>query len=173
VIGAPAMARSDPDFFPLFVGNYVLGGGGFVSRLTAEVREKRGLSYSVYSYFSPMMQPGPFAVGLQTRKSQTDEALAVVRQTLERFVREGPTDAELVAAKQNLVGGFALRIDSNRKILDNIANIGWYRLPLDYLERWTDQIEQVSASQVREAFGRKVFPERLVTVIVGAGEAKP
>jgi len=173
VIGAPAMARSDPDFFPLFVGNYVLGGGGFVSRLTAEVREKRGLSYSVYSYFSPMMQPGPFAVGLQTRKSQTDEALAVVRQTLERFVREGPTDAELVAAKQNLVGGFALRIDSNRKILDNIANIGWYRLPLDYLERWTDQVEQVTASQVREAFGRKVSPERLVTVIVGAGEAKP
>ena len=173
VIGAPAMARSDPDFFPLFVGNYVLGGGGFVSRLTAEVREKRGLSYSVYSYFSPMMQPGPFAVGLQTRKSQTDEALAVVRQTLERFVREGPTDAELMAAKQNLVGGFALRIDSNRKILDNIANIGWYQLPLDYLERWTDQVEQVTASQVREAFGRKVSPERLVTVIVGAGEAKP
>jgi zinc protease len=110
---------------------------------------------------------------LQTRKSQTDEALAVVRQTLERFVREGPTDAELVAAKQNLVGGFALRIDSNRKILDNIANIGWYRLPLDYLERWTDQVEQVTASQVREAFGRKVSPERLVTVIVGVGEAKP
>jgi len=173
VIGAPAMARSDPDFFPLFVGNYVLGGGGFVSRLTAEVREKRGLSYSVFSYFSPMMQPGPFAIGLQTRKSQTDEALAVVRQTLAGFVREGPTEAELVAAKQNLVGGFALRIDSNRKILDNIANIGWYQLPLDYLERWTDQVEKVTTAQVREAFGRKVFPQRLVTVIVGAGEAKP
>jgi zinc protease len=173
VIGAPAMARSDPDFFPLFVGNYVLGGGGFVSRLTAEVREKRGLSYSVYSYFSPMMQPGPFAIGLQTRKSQTDEALAVVRQTLEGFVRDGPTEAELLAAKQNLVGGFALRIDSNRKILDNIANIGWYQLPLDYLERWTDQVEKVTTAQVREAFGRKVFPQRMVTVIVGAGEAKP
>ena len=74
LVGAPAMARDDPDFFPLFVGNYVLGGGGFVSRLTAEVREKRGLSYSVYSYFSPMAQAGPFTVGLQTRKEQTEDA---------------------------------------------------------------------------------------------------
>jgi zinc protease len=173
LIGAPAMARGDPDFFPLFVGNYVLGGGGFVSRLTSEVREKRGLSYSVFSYFAPLEQPGPFAVGLQTQKAQTEEALKVVRETVERFVREGPTDAELTAAKQNLVGGFALRIDSNRKILDNLAAIGWYRLPLDYLERWTDNVERVSAAQVREAFQRKVRPDQLVTVVVGAGETRP
>ena len=173
LVGAPAIARGDPDFFPLFVGNYVLGGGGFVSRLTAEVREKRGLSYSVYAYFSPMAQPGPFVVGLQTQKSQTEEALKVVRQTVESFVRDGPTEEELRAAKQNLVGGFALRIDSNRKILDNLATIGWYRLPLDYLERWTDQVEKVSVAQVRDAFRRAVRPESLVTVIVGAGDAKP
>jgi zinc protease len=171
--GVPAMARSDPDFFPLFVGNYVLGGGGFVSRLTAEVREKRGLSYSVYSYFSPMAQPGPFVVGLQTQKAQTDDALKVVRETVERFVREGPTEAELLAAKQNLVGGFALRIDSNRKILDNLANIGWYRLPLDYLERWTEQVERVTTAQVRDAFQRKIQPDRLVTVVVGAPDGRP
>jgi zinc protease len=171
--GVPAMARSDPDFFPLFVGNYVLGGGGFVSRLTAEVREKRGLSYSVYSYFSPMAQPGPFVVGLQTQKAQTDDALKVVRETVERFVREGPTEAELSAAKQNLVGGFALRIDSNRKILDNLANIGWYRLPLDYLERWTEQVERVTTAQVRDAFQRKIQPDRLVTVVVGAPDGRP
>lgn len=171
--GVPAMARSDPDFFPLFVGNYVLGGGGFVSRLTAEVREKRGLSYSVYAYFSPMAQPGPFVVGLQTQKAQTDDALKVVRETVGQFVREGPTEAELQAAKQNLVGGFALRIDSNRKILDNLANIGWYRLPLDYLERWTEQVERVTTTQVREAFQRKIQPDRLVTVIVGAPDGRP
>jgi len=173
LIGAPAMARGDPDFFPLFVGNYVLGGGGFVSRLTNEVREKRGLSYSVGSGFSPMLQPGPFIVSLQTQKSQTDQALAVVRETLSDFIRTGPTEAELTAAKQNLVGGFALRIDSNSKILGNLANIGWYRLPLDYLERWTDEVERVTASGVREAFARHVNPQQLVTVIVGAGEAKP
>jgi zinc protease len=173
LIGAPAMARGDPDFFPLFVGNYVLGGGGFVSRLTNEVREKRGLSYSVGSGFSPMLQPGPFMVSLQTQKSQTDQALTVVRETLSDFIRTGPTEAELTAAKQNLVGGFALRIDSNSKILGNLANIGWYRLPLDYLERWTDEVERVTASRVREAFARHVNPQQLVTVIVGAGEAKP
>jgi len=170
LIGAPAIARGDPDFFPLMVGNYVLGGGGFVSRLTAEVREKRGLSYSVYSYFSPMSQPGPFVVGLQTQKAQTDAALKVVRETLERFLRDGPTEAELAAARQNLVGGFALRIDSNRKILDNLAVIGWYGLPLDWLERWPDAVERVTVAQVRDAFARTVRADRLVTVVVGAGD---
>jgi zinc protease len=171
LVGAPGIARSDPDFFPLFVGNYVLGGGGFVSRLTSEVREKRGLSYSVYSYFSPMAQPGPFTVGLQTRKEQTDDALAVVRSVLADFVANGPTEAELKAAKQNLVGGFALRIDSNRKILDQLAAIGWYGLPLDHLERWTERVEAVTAGQVRDAFRRVVRPDALVTVVVGAGDA--
>lgn len=173
LIGAPAIVRNDPDYFPLFVGNYVLGGGGFVSRLTTEVREKRGLSYSVGSGFSPMLQPGPFVVSLQTRKEQTDEALAVVRDTLSGFVAKGPTEDELQAAKQNLVGGFALRIDSNSKILANLASIGWYGLPLDYLDGWTRKVEAVTAEQVRQAFARKVDPSKLVTVIVGAGEAKP
>jgi len=170
LVGAPAIARGDPDFFPLLVGNYVLGGGGFVSRLYSEVREKRGLAYSVYSYFSPQLQPGPFTIGLQTQKSQTGEALAVVRETLERFVREGPTDAELEAAKSNLVGGFALRIDSNRKILDNLAAIGFYRLPLDYLDRWTDRVSAVTREQIREGFARHVAPRAMATVVVGDGE---
>jgi zinc protease len=169
LLGTPAMARDDPDFFALFVGNYVLGGGGFVSRLTHEVRDQRGLAYSVYAAFSPMAQAGPFTVGLQTRKEQTDEALKVVRETVARFVADGPTESELRAAKQNLVGGFALRIDSNRKILDNLSNIGWYRLPLDYLERWTDRVEALTTAQIRDAFARKVVPDRLVTVVVGDG----
>jgi hypothetical protein len=86
---------------------------------------------------------------------------------------EGYLQLTSTAAKQNLVGGFALRIDSNRKILDNLSAIGWYRLPLDYLERWTDQVERVSTTQVRDAFQRKVRPEGLITVVVGAGEARP
>jgi zinc protease len=169
LVGAPAIARGDPDFFPLFVGNYVLGGGGFVSRLYAEVREKRGLAYSVYAYFSPQLQPGLFTIGLQTQKSQTAEALALVRETLERFVREGPTEEELAAAKANLVGGFALRIDSNRKILDNLATIGFYGLPLDYLDRWTDRVSAVTLEHVRAAFARHVRPAALATVVVGEG----
>lgn len=173
LIGTTAIARDDPDFFALFVGNYILGGGGFVSRLTDEIREKRGLSYSVSSGFSPQMQPGQFVISLQTRKEQTDEAIKVVRETLAQFVAQGPTPKELEAARSNLVGGFALRIDSNGKILSNLANIGWYRLPLDYLERWTQRVEAVTAEQIRTAFARHLQPERLVTVVVGAGSAAP
>lgn len=170
LMGTIGVERGHPDYFPLLVGNYILGGGGFVSRLTHEVREKRGLAYSVYSYFNPLAQPGPFTIGLQTQKEQTDTALEVVRGTLGKFVAEGPTATELAAAKQNLVGGFPLRIDSNRKILDNLAAIGFYGLPLDYLERWPERVEQVGLEDVREAFKRHVDPGKLVTVVVGAGE---
>ncbi len=169
LIGQPAIARGDADFFPLFVGNYVLGGGGFVSRLYNEVREKRGLAYSVYSYFAPQLQPGPFTVGLQTQKEQTDVALGVVRETLTTFLRNGPTATELRAAKDNLIGGFPLRIDSNRKILDHLSLIGFYRLPLDYLDRWTERVEAVTLEQVRAAFARHVQLDTMVTVVVGAG----
>ncbi|RLK35812.1 M16 family metallopeptidase [Cupriavidus plantarum] len=169
-IGAPSIARGDPDYFALLVGNYVLGGGGFSSRLTDEVREKRGLTYGVDSYFAPSKQPGPFGITLQTKKENTNEALNLVRQVVARFVAEGPTDAELRAAKDNLVNGFPLRIDSNRKLLTNVANIGWYGLPLDYLDTWTAQIAKVTREQVRTAFQRHVHPEGLATVIVGGPE---
>ncbi len=167
LIGTPALARSDPDFFALTVGNYILGGGGFVSRLTREVREKRGLAYSAYSYFSAMAQPGPYQAGLQTRKDQSEEALKVVRDTIATYLRDGPTEAELKAAKDNLIGGFPLRIDNNRKILDNIAAIGFHQMPLDYLDTWTARVEKVTIADIRAAFARKLVMENLVTVVVG------
>jgi zinc protease len=169
LVGLPALKRGDPDFFPLVVGNYILGGGGFVSRLMSEVREKRGLAYSAYAYFSPMVQLGPFEMGLQTQKDQTNTALAVAQDTLSKFLQEGPTPKELLAAKSNLVGGFPLRLDSNKKLLDQISTIGYYRLPDDYLDRWTAQVEKVTIAQIRDAFARRVKPEHLVTVIVGQG----
>lgn len=169
-IGAPSIARGDPDYFALLVGNYVLGGGGFSSRLTDQVREKRGLTYGVDSYFAPSKQAGPFSITLQTKKENTDEALGLVRQILAQYVAQGPTDAELKAAKDNLVNGFPLRIDSNRKLLTNVANIGWYGLPLDYLDTWTAQINKVTRDQVRAAFQRHVHPDAMATVIVGGPE---
>lgn len=172
LIGAPALARGDPDFFPLIVGNYVLGGGGFVSQLTREVREKRGLAYSVYGYFSPMAQRGPFQIGLQTQKEQADQAIKIVRDVLDAYLRNGPTPAELKAAKDNLIGGFALRIDSNRKILDNVAMIGYYRMPLDYLDTWTARIAAVKAVDIKAAFNRKVASDKLTTIVVGAQPMK-
>lgn len=166
-IGQPGYKRDDPDNFPLFVGNYILGGGGFVSRLTHEVREKRGLTYGVSSYFSPGLHAGAFAMGLQTRPDQATQAVQVARDVLTRFVADGPTEAELQAAKDNLVGGFALRIDSNKKLLDNLANIAQYRLPLNYLDTWTEQVGRVTVADIRAAFARKLQPEKMVTVVVG------
>lgn len=168
LIGQPGYKRNDPDFFALLVGNHILGGGGFVSRLTEQVREKRGLSYSVYSYFSPGLHAGAFTVGLQTRPDQAAQAVVVAKDVVQSFVREGPTEAELQAAKSNLVGGFALRIDSNRKLLDNVANIAWNRLPLNYLDIWTQQVERLGVDDVRRAMARVLQPERMVTVVVGA-----
>jgi zinc protease len=168
LIGQPGFKRSDPDFLALLVGNHILGGGGFVSRLTEEVREKRGLSYSVYSGFSPGLHAGAFTVALQTRPDQAAQALQVARDVLARFVAEGPTDEELRAAKDNLVGGFALRIDSNRKLLSNVVNIATNGLPLDYLEGWTQRVEALTVADIRAAMTRKLQPARMVTVVLGA-----
>jgi len=170
LMGQPGYKRNDPDFFALLVGNHILGGGGFVSRLTEQVREKRGLSYSVYSYFSPGLHAGAFAVGLQTRPDQAAQALTVVKDVVKTFVSEGPTQTELQAAKSNLIGGFALRIDSNRKLLDNVANMAWNRLPLNYLDTWTQQVERVSVDDVRRAMARVLQPQRMVTVVLGAAQ---
>ena len=171
LIGAPGVARGDPDYFALYVGNYTLGGGGFVSRLMNEVREKKGLAYSVYSYFMPLKQPGEFQIGLQTKKEQADEALQLARKTLADFIAQGPTEKELLAAKENIIGGFPLRIDSNRKILGYLSVIGFYNLPLTYLDDFTRNIDSVTTAQIRAAFKRHVDPQAMATVIVGAPEA--
>ena len=168
LLGYPGIKRGDPDLFPLYLGNYVLGGGGFVSRLTEEVREKRGLVYSVYSYFMPMAEVGTFQIGLQTKKEQADEALKIVRATLADFLAKGVTDAELKAAKANVIGGFPMRIDSNSKILDYLAVIGFYKLPLNYLDEYNSKVAAVTAAQIKDAFNRRLKPENFVTVIVGA-----
>jgi zinc protease len=136
------------------------------------VRQKRGLAYTVYSYFAPYQQPGPFQIGLQTRSDQAQEALSVVREVLREFVASGPSEREVEGAKQNIVGGFALRIDTNRKIHDYVRVIGFYRLPLDYLDTFAAQVEAVSVDQIRAAFRRRIQPDRMVTVVVGAKASK-
>ncbi|MBI1395449.1 MAG: insulinase family protein [Betaproteobacteria bacterium] len=172
LVGQPGIARKDPDYFSLFVGNYILGGGGFASRIMDEVRQKRALAYSAYSYFAPLARAGVFQIGLQTRRDQAREALKVVRDTLSRFVESGPTEAELDAAKQNLIGGFPLRIDSNRKIHEYLAVIGFYDLPLDYLDEFVQRISEVTVDQVKDAFQRRIHPDRMVTVVVGGTDGQ-
>ncbi|MEN9931216.1 MAG: hypothetical protein RL604_1463 [Pseudomonadota bacterium] len=167
-MGMPAIARKNPDYFPMLVGNYILGGGGFVSRLVKEVREKRGLAYSVYSYVAPGKQIGPYVAGMQTQKAQADLAVDVMKKTIGDFIANGPTDEELQAAKNNLVNGFPLRIDSNRKILDNVSSIAWNDLPLDTLDQWTTELRKVTKEQVIAAFKKNLDVNQMVTVVVGA-----
>lgn len=168
-LGQIGMARHDPDYYPLYVGNHVLGGSGLVSTLGEEVRNKRGLSYSVYSYFSPMRVDGPFLMVAQTKNDQAGEALTVMRRTLARFVEEGPSEAELEAAKKNLIGGFPLRIASNSKIVEYLAMMGFYDYPLDHLDTLTEKLAAVDVEQVRDAFRRRISPGGGIAVVVGGG----
>ena len=171
LIGQPGIKRLDPDYFPLFLGNYVLGGGGFASRLNDEIRQKRGYAYSTYSYFNPLALEGPFQIAVQTKKQTTQDALKVAQDTLAKFVAEGPTPEELDAAKQNIIGGFPLRIDSNKKILDYLSIIGFYRLPLTYLDDFPAQIERLTLDQIKDAWRRRIHPERMVTVVVAGADS--
>jgi len=172
MIGQPGMRRGDPDYFTLYVGNHILGGSGLVSRISEEIREKRGLAYSAYSYFTPMRVEGPFTMGLQTRNEKAEEARQLMIDTLRNFIEKGPTDAELRSSKQNITGGFPLRISSNRKIVGYLGAIGFYKLPLNYLDTFNDRVNAVTKAQIVDAFRRRIDPDRLVTVMVG-GAGKP
>ena len=167
-MGMTAVARNNPDYFPLLVGNYVLGGGGFVSRLMSEVREKRGLAYSVFSYFAPGKDTGTFQAGLQTKSDQGSLALEVMSDTIAKFIADGPTPSELAAAKANLVNGYPLRIDNNRKLLDNVSSIVWNDLPLDTMEVWAKQVDAVTLNQVSAAFQKYLAMDRMKIVVLGA-----
>jgi zinc protease len=167
VLGGAVLTRDDPDYFPLVVGNHILGGSGLVSRVSNVIREQRGLAYSAYSYFMPMRAAGPFMMGLQTRGDQAGEATALLRQTLDEFIAEGPTEQELTAAQRNLTGGFPLRLDSNKDIVDYLAMMGFYRLPLDWLDRYVERVNAVTVDAIKDAFARRLDTERLVLIRVG------
>jgi zinc protease len=167
LMGQAGMRRGDPDYFPLYVGNHILGGNGLASRISKEIREKRGLSYNAYSYFVPMERKGPYLLGFQTRNDQRREALKVLRETLQDFIEKGPTEQELDAAKKNIIGGFPLKVASNGKIAEYLAVIGFYDLPLDYLEQFTRRIDAVTVEEIQDAYRRRVEPGRMLTVVVG------
>jgi zinc protease len=139
-----------------------------VSRLMSEVREKRGLAYSVFSYFAPGKDNGIFQAGLQTKSDQASLALEVMNVTVGQFIADGPTPTELVAAKANLINGYPLRIDNNRKLLDNVSSIAWNGLPLDTMDVWTKQVEAVTLDQVNTAFKKYLAMDRMKIVVLGA-----
>jgi len=171
LVGMPGTYRKDPDYFDLYVGNHILGGAVLVSKLFNEVREKRGLAYSASSSFGPLFRKGPFAMSLQTRNDQTGQALEVVNKTLADFIAQGPTEAELTAAKKNITGGFAMRFDTNKKLASYVSMIGFYDMPLDYLDTFQQNVEKVTVASIKDAFKRRVDPQLMQTITVG-GSAK-
>jgi len=168
--GMPVVARGDEDYYALYVGNHILGGSGLVSRISEEIREKRGLSYSSSSYFFPLKRKGPFTMSLQTRNDQSEEALRVLNKTVATFIETGPTDAELVSAKKNITGGFVLRIDSNNKVANYVAMIGFYGLALDYLDSFSEKVRAVTREDIVKAFQKHLDVNRFQTILVGGGQ---
>jgi len=169
VMGLPLIVRQDPDRYALVVGNYILGGGGFDSRLMKKLRDEKGLVYGVSSSLSPMTRKGPFSIAFSTKKDSAEDALAAARAVLADFIAEGPTEAELKQAKDNIVGSFPMTFDTNAKTVAIAANVGANDLPLDYYDTYTAHIEAVTAEQVREVWHRRLNPQELNVVVVGKG----
>ncbi|PTQ89406.1 M16 family metallopeptidase [Agitococcus lubricus] len=169
MMGQASIQRGNPDYEALYVGNEILGGGGFNSLLMNELREKRGLTYGVYSSIVPMHVQGPFIVSLSTRSDQTQQALDLLRTNLRQFIRDGVSDSQLQEAKDNILGSFPLSTSSNSSILAYLGSIGFYNLPLDYLDSFNERINRVTSSQIKAAFRKHIHPDKMLTVTVGQG----
>ena len=170
VFGGPGVKREDPDYYAAYVLNYILGGGGFGSRLTEEVREKRGLAYGVYSYLAPFDHAGLFLGGVATENGRVAESLAVIDAELVRMRDAGVTETELTNAKTYLTGSFALRLDSNAEIADILVGMQIGKLGIDYLDRRNSLIEAVTIADIARVAKTLVDPTNLATVVVGAPE---
>lgn len=170
MMGLPLMVRNDPDRYALAVGNYILGGGGFDSRLMKTLRDEKGLVYGVSSSLAQHSRPAPFAIRFSTRKGEAHAALAAAHKVLSDFIASGPTEAELQQAKDFLIGSFPLRFDTNAKLLPYVASAGLDGLPADYLQRYPEEIRKVTAEQVREVWQRRLKTEQMNVVSVGAAD---
>jgi zinc protease len=172
-MGEVAINRNNTAYFPLSVGNYILGGGVLVSRLFNDVRVKQGLTYNIQSAFIPLEQKGPFIIALQTRTEATSKAINLINKAITKFLQEGPTPEEVKAAKQNMIGSFPLQLDSNSAITAQVAMIAFYQLPLNYLDTYRDNVEQVNAETIKAAFNAYLHPNQMLTVTVGEKTQHP
>lgn len=159
--------RADPDYAALSLGNSILGGGGFGSRLMAEVREKRGLAYGVSSGFTPMQAQGPFMIGLQTRAEMSQNTLQLVKDVTRDFLANGPTQKELDDAKRELAGSFPLSTASNSAIVGQLGAIGFYNLPLTFLEDFMTQSQSLTVEQIKAVMNKHLDVDKLVIVTAG------
>lgn len=166
-LGQIGIDHHSSDYFPLNVGNYILGGGNLVSRLSEEVREKRGLTYGITSQFVPMPGEGPFVISLSTQNKQSQNALKLTKDVLTQFIAQGPTEEEVAAAKKYLTGSFSLSLGSNSNIANTLLRIAFFNLPEDYLETYINNINLVTREQITKAFQAKINLNNLLLVSVG------
>ncbi|MBX9927064.1 MAG: insulinase family protein [Hyphomicrobiaceae bacterium] len=167
VFGLPAMMRKDPDFMTAFVMNQILGGGGFASRLMEEVREKRGLAYSVFSYIQPFQHTSVFAGGVATKNEEINQSLEVIKAELKRMADSGPTESELANAKSYLTGSYALRFDTNAKIASQLLGLQVEGFDKDYIKSRNAQIEAVTMPDVKRVAAKLLKSDELIVTIVG------
>jgi len=167
IIGHAGISRENPDFYAVGVMNYILGGGGFASRLLEEIRNKRGLAYSVDSFFDAGRYPGSFQIVLQTKNASASEAVSLARQQMELIQKEPVSDRELEGAKKYLVGSFPLRLDTQSKIADFLLLVQYYGLGLDYPERYPSLIKSVTKEDVLRVAKKYLYPESCILVVVG------
>jgi zinc protease len=173
VYGGAGLKRSDPDFVPAYVLNHILGGGTFESRLFKEVREKRGLSYSVYSTLVALKHAGLFMGAVSTKNDRAFESLAIIESEIARIAKDGPTADEINKAKEYLIGSYPLRFDTSGKIAANLLEIQFEELGIDYIDKRNAQIAAVSAEDVRRAAGRFLVGAKLLVLMVGEPVAAP
>jgi zinc protease len=165
--GMLGIPRKDPDFMAAFVLNQILGGGGFASRLTEEVREKRGLAYSVYSYIQPYQHVAIFGGGVATKNEEIAQSLDVIRAELKRMADDGPTPAELDNAKKYLTGSFALRFDSNSKIANQLLWMLREEMGIDYVDKRNALIEAITLDDLKRVAKRLLRTDDLIVTVVG------
>lgn len=165
--GTLGTSWKDPDFFPLYVGNAILGNTTLVSILFKEVREKHGFAYNISSQLIPLLQTGPFMIYAQTRNEASDDAVAVIQEVLKEFITNGPTPEQLQAAQSHITGNFALHLDSNAAVVDQLGLMGFYDLPSDYLASFRAHVLAVTAEQIRTAFQKRINLDNAILVTVG------
>ena len=171
-MGHLGLERGGKDYFPTYLANHILGGSGFSSRILNEVRLKRGLAYSAYSYLFPLQHKGPYIIGLQTEGKNIDTAIDVIEKTVSSYVSGGPSTNELQHSIESITKGFPLRISSNASMLNYVSMIGYYGLPLDYLDTFQEKFKSIKMRQVLQAIKNNIKLSSLITVVVGGEESK-
>lgn len=167
IMGQPAIDRFNEDYLPLMVGNHLLGGSGLTSILMTNIREKDGLTYGIYSYFSAGIYQGPFTVSFSTKNESVEEAIEKSKAVITQFIEEGPEAEALQRAKNNFLGSLVLDMNSNAKLATAILGLAAYDLPLDYYETLPEKVKAITPEEIQAAFKRHVNPKEMATIIVG------